>query len=60
MGAVNCCRVCGCSDDDACVVDGEPCGWVEPDLCSGCIDQADEPGFQRDGKSGLWLPVGMV
>jgi hypothetical protein len=25
------CRVCGCTDDDACQ---PPCWWVEPDLCS--------------------------
>jgi hypothetical protein len=54
------CRVCGCTEDDACLVDGEPCSWVEPGLCSGCIGEADEPGFQRDDESGLWLPVGMV
>ena len=32
------CRVCGCSDYDACwdVVIEEPCGWVEEDLCSRC------------------------
>ena len=28
------CRVCGCSDVDACVdVDRGPCGWVAPNLC---------------------------
>jgi len=27
------CRVCGCTDDDACE-DG--CSWVEDDLCSSC------------------------
>ncbi|NLW88032.1 MAG: hypothetical protein GXY38_14310 [Planctomycetes bacterium] len=30
------CRVCGCSHADACVVDGEPCHWVEKHLCSAC------------------------
>lgn len=33
------CRVCGCTDDDCsgCVErSGEPCHWVEPDLCSAC------------------------
>jgi len=32
---VGLCRVCGCTDDDAC---GEhvTCHWVEPDLCSAC------------------------
>ena len=45
------CRQCGCTDDNACLVDAgfvaahgglhEPdqqptCWWVQPDLCSGC------------------------
>lgn len=35
------CRECGCTDDDCsgCVAaTGEPCHWVEPDLCSACED----------------------
>lgn len=32
------CRVCGCSDFDACMTDDGPCWWVEEDLCSGCDD----------------------
>jgi len=33
------CRVCGCTDEDcsACIAaTGEPCHWVEEDLCSRC------------------------
>lgn len=31
------CKVCGCSDFDACVdEDGQPCYWVDDDLCSAC------------------------
>lgn len=33
------CRECGCTEDDcsSCVErTGEPCHWVEPDLCSAC------------------------
>lgn len=33
------CRVCGCTDDDCsgCIErTGEPCHWVEADLCSVC------------------------
>lgn len=33
------CRVCGCTDDDCrqCIEKtGEPCSWVEQDLCSAC------------------------
>ncbi|MEN6425199.1 MAG: ParB N-terminal domain-containing protein, partial [Phycisphaerales bacterium] len=36
------CRVCGCTDDDCsqCVeATGEPCTWVEADLCSRCAAQ---------------------
>jgi protein AroM len=35
------CRVCGCTDADcrACVErTGQPCAWVEKDLCSACRD----------------------
>lgn len=31
--AIATCRVCGCTDDEACV---GGCWWVEADLCSGC------------------------
>lgn len=27
------CRVCGCTDDEAC---WPPCHWVDTDLCSAC------------------------
>jgi hypothetical protein len=39
------CRVCGCSQNDAC----QPfsCAWVEPDLCSACGPSAKEG--RRDG-----------
>jgi hypothetical protein len=36
------CRVCGCTDDDCrqCIEKtGEPCYWVEEDLCSACHDE---------------------
>src|SRR5205809_346714 len=44
------CRVCGCTDEDCsgCVErTGEPCYWIEPDLCSACAERApsaDEAG----------------
>jgi hypothetical protein len=37
------CRGCGCTDADCrqCVErTGEPCEWVEPNLCSACADGA--------------------
>lgn len=33
------CRVCGCTDDDAC---SGGCYWVEPDLCSMCAGIGSE------------------
>jgi len=35
--AVPRCRVCGCTQRRAC--DGG-CWWIEPDLCSACVDRA--------------------
>jgi hypothetical protein len=26
------CRVCGCTDEQACLVEGLPCCWAEEDL----------------------------
>jgi len=31
------CRICGCTDNRACMSSRGPCYWVEPDLCSGCV-----------------------
>jgi len=36
------CHVCGCTEEDChqCIVKtGEPCHWVELDLCSACVTQ---------------------
>ena len=41
------CRVCGCTDDDCsqCIErTGEPCYWVEWDLCSACATETAEAG----------------
>ena len=36
-GGLRACRVCGCTELRACVVDGTPCSWVgADDLCSAC------------------------
>jgi hypothetical protein len=35
-GGLRTCRSCGCTDLQACVVEGVPCSWVEADLCSAC------------------------
>lgn len=34
------CRVCGCSEDDACETEAGPCWWSEADLCSACAGGA--------------------
>ncbi len=30
------CRVCGCTDDNACVTENGACSWVTDDLCNAC------------------------
>lgn len=40
---VQSCRVCGCTNTDCsrCIErTGRPCHWVEPDLCSACVEVA--------------------
>lgn len=35
------CKDCGCTEDDCagCIArTGKPCHWVEPDVCSACVD----------------------
>lgn len=57
------CRVCECTQLTACEMpDGGPCWWVGEDLCSACsvdedLDAAGD-GFERDERTGLWMPVG--
>jgi hypothetical protein len=34
------CRVCGCTDDHACMTSEGPCHWVGSDLCSACVGKA--------------------
>ncbi len=31
------CERCGCTDDNACIVDGEPCSWARDGLCDACL-----------------------
>ena len=32
------CRVCGCTETTPCLTMGDPCHWVDKDLCSACQD----------------------
>lgn len=36
------CRICGCTEFNACITPKGPCSWVEVDLCSNpkCISKA--------------------
>jgi hypothetical protein len=36
---IKACRVCGCTDDRACMTTAGPCYWVEDDLCSACSEK---------------------
>ncbi len=37
------CRLCGCTDDRACMTEAGPCWWVEADLCSACTPEEEGP-----------------
>ena len=44
------CRVCGCTDDDCydCYErTGDPCYWVETDLCSACASSSADSQYRR-------------
>ena len=47
------CKVCGCTDDNACIdkKTGEPCHWVETDLCSNCECMAVKGNKNAKAKS---------
>lgn len=53
MSAKQKCRVCGCTDTNACVTATGNCFWIEEDLCSACeLKMAREAGtFRLDAKS---------
>ena len=45
------CRECGCWDFEACLDgDGDPCFWVEKDLCSHCEDEERWDKWLKEGK----------
>lgn len=33
------CRVCGCTDENACMTPHGPCWWSDNDLCSACAEK---------------------
>ena len=38
------CVVCGCTDNEACLTAAGPCYWFLPNVCSGCMRDADPDG----------------
>jgi hypothetical protein len=48
------CRVCGCTDDNAC---SGGCWWVEEDLCSACAGEAENEDSDAELPPGVVLPV---
>ena len=57
------CRVCGCTDDNCyeCYVrTGDPCYWVEVDLCSACATRGSPAGSDGDrfpGNASIPVPA---
>jgi hypothetical protein len=49
------CRICGCGDFTPCIVDGVPCCWVTPDLCSACLSKLPEGEQQVSVRLGEFL-----
>lgn len=47
-GKTGTCRVCGCTETTPCLdpETGEPCFWVEPDLCSACVSKHQVPATE--------------
>ena len=41
-GHAGICKVCGCSENDACINEAGNCWWVMDDLCSACATDEDE------------------
>jgi len=64
------CRICGCTEDNACVTSDGPCHWVDVDLCSAgteldmtqediqALEQAEIP-IVLDGVSALQILSGL-
>jgi hypothetical protein len=38
------CKVCGCTNNNACVTEAGPCWWADEheNLCSACVDNEEE------------------
>ena len=48
------CRVCTCTNEEPCCDEGgEPCAWVEPNLCSSCQDAIERCSANPDAEKQL-------
>jgi hypothetical protein len=50
------CRMCGCTDDDAC---HPPCSWIAADLCSAC-GQVILTGLRNLKRANGWAQLGLA
>lgn len=41
------CRICGCTEEQACMTDAGPCSWVLKDLCSTCVIVLEDTGSTK-------------
>ena len=55
MIGVNICRICGCTDTNACVTEAGACWWAngERDICSACVE---EEVHEDSNNSNEWKP----
>src|SRR5690349_5772136 len=54
MRAEQTCRVCGCTEDKACLTTAGPCWWVEPGLCSACAARHERALGRLGSRSPLY------
>ena len=60
------CKICGCTDERACIVEGKAgddivktCHWVFPDICSACMIAGRRIRIAHDRLFlGRWLEIG--
>lgn len=53
------CKICGCTDDDACVhPDFGECFWLDDnhEVCSHCIELPGDPAVERPNDKNLPTP----
>lgn len=48
------CKICGCTENHACVTEKGPCSWILPNLCSACAVELS-PEENAQGNYGLLI-----